>query len=660
VIVGVFIKGYKTYKRTQFIPVSAGHPFTAYVGPNGAGKSSVLEALGTYFNDTPWIVNKSAKEDGHLTNFINFPYVCPVFVIEKARFEKARKAACPGVSSNVIDAISDYLWTVESKDARNAPNFASFAALRESLSGTLKPSDHYLLASGIRAATDKEISPTHFGPFHAQSSFLSAIGIQRSEEELQLERARENDEAVRNIISGDLNSAMRYLYDFIHIPSDVVIADFTKLETGTMQLLMGRSIGEEVRKAIPPATLTEINKSLEQTVEAAVQGLDEYSYERPTGSRKNITHTALAKLITKEFFSIRELSWDDGGGHPTPVSNLSSGEQRRALVDVAANYLKSGAVDHQQTIFAIDEPEISLHTSRCYDQFEILFDVARAGVQTIITTHWYGFLPIAQEGAAHFLERRTDEIVCETYDLSNYKEKASKALQLSKGSMPFDLSLKSINDLVQSIASSLRLEKPYSWILCEGSSEKIYLSYMLAAEIAAGRLRLLPLGGAGRVVEILRFLEVALGDKTFKSKGKVIALIDTDAQTVPYTKLGESASLLFRRLLLPVGESVQLILGDSTTVSPPTTIEDVLNAEAYVATLRSFGKAVPVDIDANVSKGAIASGHALDLKTSEREKMNEFFAEPGRKTEFARAYVDVAGKAKALEPLHDLLVVALS
>src|SRR5690554_289512 len=97
-ITGLFLKNFKIYKKTHFVPISANHKLSAFVGANGAGKSSVLEALDTYFNNAQWIINKVARQAGETTNFINYPYICPVFVLPKDKFKTAHResgAKCP-------------------------------------------------------------------------------------------------------------------------------------------------------------------------------------------------------------------------------------------------------------------------------------------------------------------------------------------------------------------------------------------------------------------------------------------------------------------------------------------------------------------------------------------------------------------------------------
>lgn len=650
-ITGIFLKNYKIYKKTHLVPISVGHALSAFVGANGAGKSSVLEALDTYFNSAQWIVNKVARQAGETTNFINYPYVCPIFVLPKADFQRAHEDARNPCPVEVVEKISKFLWTVEHGQGKTAAQSSAFIQHRDQLARHFAPEDHYLLVLGIRYSPSKDISPTYFGPFHAQASFIAALGLSPAEDSKQLDRAKRNDANIGKLV-GDLNATIRSIYDYVYMPSSVNIVDITRLERRTMQTLMRRDIDAEIRKAIDRNTLRKINESLEQTIEAAVSGLPEYTYDKPTGGKKSITHPSLCKLITLEFFSIRELCRIEGSGPPTPVSHLSSGEQRRALIDVATNYLMSGSDEHKYTVLAIDEPEISLHTSRCFDQFEDLFDVARRGVQTIMTTHWYGFLPIAQQGNAHFFDPGTDDRVqVDSYDLQNYREAAKHRTESSRGSLPFDLALKSANDLVQSIASSLRLSEPYSWILCEGSSETVYLSYMLEMWLEKTHLRILALGGAPEVKRIYHHLEVALSDKTFQTQGRVLALIDTDEQIVHHEPDPSVKPLSFLRLLLGRSGPLQLVPVNSKVVSPATAIEDALNPKCFVETLREFGGDLEFSIGDAVVADAPASGRALDLKDSEKQNLARFFAQAGMKLRFAEHYVRIARARKIEEPL---------
>ena len=69
-IIGIFIRNFKGYGKTVFVPVSGEDNFTVFIGENGAGKTSVLEALNCFFNKKQWIKNIFLK-DVHLeTSFV--------------------------------------------------------------------------------------------------------------------------------------------------------------------------------------------------------------------------------------------------------------------------------------------------------------------------------------------------------------------------------------------------------------------------------------------------------------------------------------------------------------------------------------------------------------------------------------------------------------
>ena len=61
-IVGVFLRHYKTYSGTNYIPLSSGSNFCGLVGNNGIGKSSILEAFDSLFNGKEWNINSGQKK----------------------------------------------------------------------------------------------------------------------------------------------------------------------------------------------------------------------------------------------------------------------------------------------------------------------------------------------------------------------------------------------------------------------------------------------------------------------------------------------------------------------------------------------------------------------------------------------------------------------
>lgn len=53
----------------------------------------------------------------------------------------------------------------------------------------------------------------------------------------------------------------------------------------------------------------------------------------------------------------------------------------------------------RELILAIDEPEVSMNVVNCFPQFERLERLSKDfNRQVMITTHWYGSLPITNSG----------------------------------------------------------------------------------------------------------------------------------------------------------------------------------------------------------------------------------------------------------------------
>jgi len=56
-IIGVFLRNFKTYRGINFIPITSESNFCGLLGDNGIGKSSILEALDCFFNGKAWNYN---------------------------------------------------------------------------------------------------------------------------------------------------------------------------------------------------------------------------------------------------------------------------------------------------------------------------------------------------------------------------------------------------------------------------------------------------------------------------------------------------------------------------------------------------------------------------------------------------------------------------
>jgi hypothetical protein len=239
-------------------------------------------------------------------------------------------------------------------------------------------------------------------------------------------------------------------------------------------------------------------------------------------------------------------------------------------------------------------------------------------------------------------------------DLFRYPESVRIAQKSSKNELPNDVALKSHNDLVQSIASSiLKSDDPYSWIICEGTSDKIYLQCLLAKHLEKNRTRIIPVAGRDEVRRLYEFLVLSLRERKKDIKGRVVCLIDSDASTIEVSQPPLEKLIEFKRLLLKKDE-VQLLPWNSKEVAPETAIEDCLPAAAFLRTLSTFVSEHEAlsPILKELPNGTTAKyAGSLDLKRSSYHYLkHDFFlrGQGAQKVNFANAFCDAMNKDQPL------------
>ena len=629
-LVGVFLRHYKIFRNINYIPLSDGYSFSSIIGDNGVGKSTVLEALDIILNHgdrNDWNINKPAQQEGG----IDPPYIVPVFLIEK---EEDIKGKIFGTDKKVIlQELGEYFWTSDYKTSAVA--FEKFYDHRDRLLQNKLDKKYHLLVSGKTQHDSKLI---HFGPYQTQTNkgplalLKKAIG-KKSDLEKQL------CELLDDIID---------LYKYIYFPVDIDFYNYSKLESESMQYLMDRSIHDDIKDLLEINILNDINDRLDSYINNIQSLMDGYVYDK-IGKKYKLTKKDLADKAIEAYFSIKALHKQKKKS-TIPIDQLSSGEKRKALIDLAYSFLKQSEKQKKKVILAIDEPESSINISSCYDQFEKVKEISNNN-QVLITTHWYGFLPIMMDGQLVFLSIEDDNTVrIESLKLGNVPEELKQLKKQIKGPLPFDVQIKSRTDLVQSIISSLQADKPYNWLICEGSSEKIYMEYFLKDLIASKNLRVLPVGGKSEVKKFYNYLVTPISDSDLDISGKVICLIDTDEDMIEVEiKQSVENKIKFFRLLQD-DDSINLVKADSNKVNPPTEIEDALNATIFKKILKSLAtngfKKKLVKFKDN--KGANISAKAYDLTMSQRDALKSYFKENRGKSKmnFAKQYVEKSNSLK--------------
>lgn len=627
-IISIFLRHFKIYKGINYLPLSEGVGFSSIIGENGCGKSSILEALDCCFNRkgaSDWPINNEAKSDG--ISGENFPYIVPVFLIHKDKLRKDNKLDLDNF--NKAKQLSDFLWktTIKAK----GKFYEDFYKHREELSQLYNSEEYFLILTG-KKYNDPGI---YFGSFHNQLTFINNKPHETYE-----------DSELQKFFKGFYEYVYSH-YSYIYIPVETDVQTYTKLETQDMQKLMDKNIQKEIEKAITQKTVNQINKDLDKFVKEIEEVLEIYHYKGHF--KNNLTMPDLVSKIIEAYFSIKVLNKKVENSRSIAVTELSSGEKRKALIDVAYSFLKKNSDRQSNIILAIDEPEASLHISNCFEQFDKLLRISKENHQIIVSTHWYGFLPIITNGSATAITKNTkNEISFKFLNLYNYRENILHSRKQQKGPLPIDYNIKSYNDLVQSIIISIMQENPFYWIICEGQSEKIYFEHYFKEEIEEKNLRVLPVGGFKEVKKIYNYLTTPIKDPDYSIKGKVYCLIDTDNERVEIDGYIKDKNLMFERLILKKDDSL-LVEVNNVISNPQTEIEDCLESTIFYHALQEFTneyESLKKLFETKILEDEKYSADFFDLTKKEKDIIKSFFddKEGFNKILFAKKYVELANK----------------
>jgi predicted ATP-dependent endonuclease of OLD family len=618
-IIAVLLRNFKTYSGINYIPLTYGQKFCGLVGNNGIGKSSVLEALDCFFNNKQWNYNVITKKSGFVTTR---PHIVPVFLLKYSDISTANRP--------IAKLLSDYMWDLEESDLlpQNRHLFKPFKDQLDILQREHQKETSYILPLGIT---------------HENTPNLSIFNTKKFTE-IFIEDPEKNQQQVHELHLKNfepLLAELKSIVEYIYIPKDIDPENFTQLETKEIQSLMGETLYDIVEKCVPQAKIAEINQNLNAFVESLSAILEDYSF-RTTGERQvNLRKHDLYKLVIEAYFKIRKLHKKEGD-HWLELGALSSGEKQRAIIELAYQFLKHHRKTTDHILLAIDEPEASLHMSACYDQFNKIFEISLLCKQLLFTTHWYGFIPTVEEGCVSVISKNDGQHIFDLISVSSYREEIKQTIRNSKGKLPYDIRLKSINDFVQSVITSILSDEPYNWLICEGSSEKIYFEKYFEDIKKDKKLRIIPVGGASEIKRIYSNLQVAYDDFKKDIKGRVILISDTDAELVQYPTKDEFKNLTCYRIVnIDKARKTVLTKIDSNPVSPKTEIEDALNGKLFYETLLTFIDVFPdlnqvlKDVKDPTEEAAY---YSLDLSISKSKILERFFDTGNIKFEFATKY----------------------
>lgn len=625
-LLGMGLKNYKVYKNVQFIPVSSGASFSAYLGPNGIGKTSIFEALDRFFNGGEWIVNNDSKRGSDDSAFVSPLFLIPVGDISLTKKEK-----------RLAGLISAFFW-----DFSGTPYNPFVKSVIESVAAAAalgySKESHYLFLLGNSHQTNEIEIPFFWSDI--KKAFDEHADVEYEELSELLKKVKSH-------------------YRFIYLPAEADSLTFSKMESMYIRRLLDEDIKKKIQESIGKNSIEEINKKLKEFIDQINQTLDQYFYK---GKRKDqLTANDLIERIFSAYFGIKVLH-KKNGGKETTIKDLSSGEKRQALIDLSYALISRSKLKDYQVILAIDEPDASMHVAACHDQFEKIARIptlCTPAPQVLINTHWYGFIPVIRSGVAHSLSRGASSIEFFSFNLENFREYINQNYTKSQGKYPKEVELKSYQDMIQSVVVSMLRDKPYNWIFCEGLSDKIYLTHYLSALVDSNNLRIVPLGGFKQVRRVYDYLSAPLSDKEAGFKGKALCVVDTDAQKEHVELKKDSKNLFFKRLVRDESKMEVLALDADSQHSFPTEIEFALREEVLKALLSSpehhkemenFSVLQEIVKSASVTKGSNNLYDYLNLGPKQKKQlMDNFFDVGNNKVKFAKAYI-ACDPDKALEP----------
>ncbi|WP_447885735.1 AAA family ATPase [Serratia fonticola] len=626
-ITGVFLRYFKTYSGTNFIPLSSGSNFCGLVGNNGIGKSSILEAFDSFFNGKSWNTNSGLKKAS--TNTAG-SHIVPIFMLKKNELPERHHEAAEVLTQLALNF--DERSTGVPLTPTTRPLIATFVEHIEKLKRNNNIEDYYLIPIGCDTSGIVNLSILNS---HLLNQILKSPTEHIEHSRLKNSPLIEHFQALLEFLKDE--------YEYIYIPKDIDPETFTKLETSEIQKLMGESLEQIIQEKIPNETIGKINSELNNFISQIEDELEIYSYRTSGTRQQNLKRKDVYNLIIDAFFRIRKLNRKDSTGW-IEISSLSSGEKQRAIIDIAQGFLTNHRENGDKLLIGIDEPECSLHMSACFEQFDNLFKISENCRQLIFTTHWYGYLPTVENGCTTSIIKDGTSHKFDLYDLAGYREEIKSKTKQAKEKIPYDIRIKSTNDLIQSIISSTLVDEPYNWLICEGSTEKLYLSYYLKDILASKKLRIVPVGGAKEVKKIFQLLEASHDDLKKDIKGKVYLLSDTDREILSY-QVNNIEKIKCKRIVNDQQTSKTLLVDThSVIVAPPTEIENCLNGFVFSETIKTFINDFSFLEDLINGKdfdNDLLSYFSMNLRPNEAQALDEFFNAQGVKYEFAKRYIDI-------------------
>lgn len=655
-IIGVFLRNIKAYKNLNYIPLTYSQKLSGIIGLNGSGKSTILESFDAFFNQK----NLAQIRNNNASSLSN---ISPIFHFKEKEFDTFLSGVDQSHKIEILKLVKD-----------------SKEKLLEVLGDVSISSSQsqYLIPLKLHLERLKEFSILQ------DEDFLFTTGItldgKGKIESCSFENLGITENIEHNLLFDNIKGVYRYLY----IPRELNITSFESLSSENIYYLLEDSLSGYIERIIPRNEFSKITKMLRGLLSSINSVIGDYQFKGRNSTEREslIKKDVFYGLFVKEFFANKILHYTPTGSSKNlSIEHMSSGERQKALVDLIFNLLSIDNVqlngvdtvlkieksDASKLIIGIDEPDSSLHVSACFEQYQKIQSISEFCCQTFMTSHWYGYIPVSQDASTVFVGAKDSEGRNEfnsSFCLSNSNFVDDlKFLNRKRPNfiVPVTIGTKGVSDLTMSIMHAISGGVDCDWIVCEGSSDRLYLdAYFKNSDL---NVKVISVGGVDNLKSIYSIINAHYYEFKSSIKNKVIFISDTDANCVDDSGVNRAKNLndnisWYRIINKPSSDKTSLIDVNDSIKAPITTVEDSLNGQIYHEALLRMDNDLPTDVFAFLTENKPRNEQipmiSLNFNSDVQRSLKEFFDHHlngnRRKFEVAKAYVEIMNSGEYLSP----------
>ena len=564
-LIWCFLKYYKVYQSYTYVPILNNEKkFSLYTWTNWVWKSSVLQALDSFFNKSEWVLNldaiqKKRQEESTISVSIWIDEKSLNLLLDWTDVDQIKMIKLIGkktkkISKKRIQSQNKTVLGMEKRILEQEKWFSSKSKLEYD----------YVFSIDLNYKIQSKSNSASFW-------FLSKLREYNSNEDKIAKQISEESNSLSEIIYKKI-----YLewFTYVYIPAELNANNLLDFTSKKLISLLDKDLFSVIDDSLNFDNwkiLNKINKSLKKFLTEFSRNISQNNQTRISlkhpERKKNLVASDLRQIIVESYFYTKYFTVNN-----KKISSLSSGEQKETIIDIMCQLLYHNN-KQRNIVFAIDEPENSMHISNKLKPFEKLYEASLYdNIQVLVTTHRYWVIPSIDTWSLFFMEKENSLIKIKSFSLESYQEE--------RRNFPNDIHFKCYFDLASNILSTMQIG--YNRLLCEWSDDRVYLQKFIWNKVK--NLKILCLWWIWNVIKMYKMLFSALIEERdrIKSSWKILALIDTDETSIRLDDfyLTKSKDVAIRRLQI-VNDEVRFLNLWKNWNTSKTVIEDCLNPKTY-------------------------------------------------------------------------------